>query len=176
MNGETGLVVRWSLIVITAVILQVGVVPQFLVFGVVCDLLLLIAMCAGVVGGPERGAIVGFWCGLLFDLMRGTGALGLSALAYTLAAAAVGALMIQVLQMRRLLAMAVVATGSAAGTLLFAVEGQLFGEHTLTTPRIWTIIAVIAFVNGALATPALRACRWAERRDESAPVLGSIDV
>jgi rod shape-determining protein MreD len=152
------------------------VVPQFQVLGVTCDLMLLVAMCAGIVGGPERGAIVGFWCGLLLDLARGTGALGLSALAYTVAAAAVGALMIQVLQMRRLLAMAVVATGSAAGVLLYAVGGQLFGEHTLSTPRLWTIILVIALVNGLLAPIALRPCRWAERRDDSAPVLGSIDV
>jgi rod shape-determining protein MreD len=176
MTGEGGLVARWSVIVITALLLQVGVVPQFQVVGVTCDIMLLVAMCAGVVGGPERGAIVGFWCGLLLDLARGTGALGLSALAYTVAAAAVGALMIQVLQMRRLLAMVVVAAGSAAGTLLYAVGGELFGENTLETPRLWTIIAVVALVNGLLAPLALRPCRWAERRDDSAPVLGSIDV
>jgi rod shape-determining protein MreD len=176
VNGELGLVTRWSVIIITTLLLQVGVVPQFQVLGVTCELLLLISLCAGVVGGPERGAIVGFWCGLALDLARGTGALGLSALAYTLTAAAVGALMIQVLQMRRLLAMAVVATGSAAGTLLYAVGGELFGEDTLSTPHLWRIIAVTAFVNGLLAPLALRPCRWAERRDDSAPVLGSIDV
>jgi rod shape-determining protein MreD len=176
VTGEGGLVARWSVIVVTAVILQVGLVPQFQLLGVTFDLMLLVAMCAGVVGGPERGAIVGFWCGLLMDLARGTGALGLTALAYTITAAAVGALMIQVLQMRRLLAMAVVATGSAAGTLLFAVEGELFGEHTLSTPHLWTIIAVVALVNGLLAPLVLRPCRWAERREQDAPVLGSIDV
>jgi rod shape-determining protein MreD len=173
---ESGLVARWSVLLITALVLQVGVAPQFPVMGVVANFLLLVAVCAGVVGGPDRGAIVGFFAGLLLDLARGTGALGLSALAYTLTAAVVGALMIQVLQTRRLMSMAVVATASAAGTVLFAVGGQLFGEHDLTKPRLWTIVTVVAVVNGVLTPLVLRACRWAERRDESAPILRSIDV
>src|ERR1700759_4984433 len=165
---EGGLVARWSVLLITALVLQVGVAPQFPVLGVVADFMLLLAVCAGVVGGPERGAIVGFWSGLLFDLARGTGALGLSSLAFTLTGAVVGALMIQVLQTRRLMSMAVVATASAAGTVLFAVEGQLFGEGDLTNPRLWRFVAVVAVVTGILAPIVLRACRWAERRDETA--------
>src|ERR1700710_912930 len=115
--SEGGLIARWSVLLVTTLVLQVGVAPQFPVMGIVANFLLMVAVCAGVVGGPDRGAIVGFFAGLLLDLARGTGALGLSALAYTLVAAAVGALMIQVLQTRRLLSMAVVATASAGGTL-----------------------------------------------------------
>lgn len=168
--------VRWTLLVITALVFQVGISPEFTVVGVVANILLLVAVSAGVVGGPERGAIVGFFCGLLLDLLRGSGALGLSALAYTLVAAAVGATMTQVLVVRRWSAMGIVAAGSAAGTLLFAVEGQLFGEHTLTNPRLWTIIVVIALINGLLSPVVLRGARWAERRRDVPKVLGSIDV
>ncbi len=170
------LVARWSVLLITALVLQVGVAPQFPIFGVVADFLLLVAVCAGVVGGPDRGAIVGFWAGLLLDLARGTGALGLSALAFTLAAAMVGALMIQVLQPRRWMSMAVVTVASATGTLLFAVGGQMFGEHDLTKPKLWTIVGVVAVVNGLLSPLVLRACRWAERRIETAPNLRAIDA
>jgi rod shape-determining protein MreD len=173
---EGGLLARWSVLLVTALVLQVGVAPQFPVFGVVADYMLLVAVCAGVVGGPDRGAIVGFFAGLLLDLARGTGALGLSALAFTLTGAVVGALMIQVLQTRRLMSMAVVTTASAGGTLLFAVEGQLFGEHDLTNPHLWRIVGLVAVINGILAPLMLRACRWAERRDETAPILRSIDV
>lgn len=170
------MVARWSVLVITALVVQVGVVPQFPIMGVVANLLLLVAVSAGVVGGPERGAIVGFCCGLLLDLLRGSGALGLSALAYTLVAAAVGATMTQVLQVRRWSAMGIVAAGSATGTLLFAVEGQLFGEHTLTNSKLWTIVVVIALVNGLLSPLSLRVARWAERRHDDPKVLGAIDV
>ena len=119
---EVVLIARWSLLVITALVLQVGMAPEFRVFGVVGNLLLLVAVSGGVAGGPDRGAIVGFCCGLLMDLARGSGALGLSALAYPLVAGGVGATMTQVLQMRRLPTMGIVAAGSAVGTLLFAVE------------------------------------------------------
>ena len=170
------MIARWSLLVITALVLQVGMAPEFPVFGVVGNLLLLVAVSGGVAGGPDRGAIVGFCCGLLMDLARGSGALGLSALAYTLVAAGVGATMTQVLQMRRLPTMGIVAAGSAVGTLLFAVEGQLFGERTLTNPRLMTIVVVAALVNGALSPLALRFAAWAERRPEEPKVLGAVDV
>lgn len=173
---EVVLVVRWSVLVITALVVQVGVAPEFPVLGVVVNLMLLVAVGAGVVGGPERGAVVGFFCGLLLDLLRGSGALGLSALAYTLVGAAIGATMTQVLQVRRWSSMAIVAAGSATGTVMFAVEGQLFGERTLTNPRLWTIVTVGALLNGALSPIALRAARWAERRDDEPKVLGAIDV
>jgi len=172
--NEGSLVARWSVVVVTALLLQIGFAPNFPVFGVVPDLMLLVSVCAGVAGGPERGAIVGFFCGILFDLIR-NGTLGISSLAYTVTAAVVGALMIQVLQMRRLLAMAVVATGSAAGALLYAVGAQLFGQNTLTNPRLWTIVAVVALVNGLLSPIVLRVARWAERRDELRPALGAVD-
>lgn len=173
---EAALIARWSLLVVTALMLQVGIAPEFPVLGVVANLLLLVAVAGGVVGGAERGAIVGFFCGLLMDLARGSGALGLSALAYTLVAAAVGATMTQVLQMRRLPTMGIVAGGSALGNLLFAVEGQLFGERTLANPRLWTIVVVSALVNGALSPLVLRVAAWAERRPEEPKVLGAVDV
>lgn len=171
-----GLIARWSVLVVSTLVLQVGVAPEFQILGVVANLLLLLAVCAGAVGGPERGAIVGFCCGLLLDLARGWGALGLSALAYTLIAAGVGATMTQVLQMQRFLSMGVVAAGSAAGTLLFAIEGQLFGEHTLTNPKLWTIVIVTALVNGVLSPVALRMARWAERRDPEPKVMGAMNA
>lgn len=171
--NDVGVFARWSVLVVTALVAQVGIVPQFPVAGVVADLMLLVAVCAGVVGGPERGAILGFVCGVAFDLTR-PGPLGLSALAYTLAAAGAGAVMVQVLQPRRLLTVAVVATATAVGTLLFAVGSQLFGQHTLQNPRLWTIVSVITVVNALLALPAIRACRWAE--GTGPPLLGVVDV
>jgi rod shape-determining protein MreD len=171
--NDVGLVARWSMLVLTALVLQVGVVPQFPVAGVVADLMLLVAIAAGVVGGPERGAVMGFVCGFVFDLTR-PGPLGLSALAYTLAAAGAGGVMVQILQARRLLTVAVVATATAVGTLLFAVGSQLFGQHTLENPRLWTIVSVVTLLNGLLALPAVRASRWAEGTPP--PPLGVVDV
>ncbi len=177
MNGMTdyGMIGRWIVLVVTALVLQVGLAASFPIDGIVIDLMLLLAVCAGMVGGPERGAVVGFWCGLLYDLAR-DGKLGLSALAFTLVAYAVGALLVAVLSVRRLLSMVIAALGVAAGELLYAVEGELFGEHTLTHPRLWAIVGVNALIGGLLSPLVLRVCRWAEGPGErSSAIVGVID-
>ena len=172
---DHGLIGRWAVLVVTALILQVSVAASFPVGGVVVDLMLLLAVCAGMTGGPERGAVVGFWCGLLYDLAR-DGRLGLSALAFTLVAFGVGSLLVAVLSVRRMLAMVIAALGMAAGELLYAVEGELFGEHTLTHPRLWAIVGVNAAIGGLLSPFVLRICRWAEGPDERrSAIVGVID-
>ncbi|HKY13418.1 MAG TPA: rod shape-determining protein MreD [Microthrixaceae bacterium] len=175
MLTDWGQIVRWTLVVVTTLILQVAVAAQFPVWGVVADLMVLLAVCAGIVGGPARGAIVGFWAGLLYDLAR-DGRLGLSALAFTLVAFAVGSLLVSVLSVRRPLAMLIVGLTSAAGELLYAVGGEIFGEHTLTHPRLWVIVGVIALVNALLSPLVLRACAWAEGPEErSSAIVGILD-
>ncbi len=155
------MVVRWTAVVITTTLFQVGIAPQFPLFGVVADVMLLVSIAAGVAAGPQRGAIIGFWLGLFYDLMR-PGPLGISALAYTLTAFAVGSLLVAVLTVRRTLAALVVFVASMLGTLLFATTSELFGQNTLGSPRLWTIVFVVAFINMILSVVAVPIGRWAE--------------
>ena len=63
--------------------------------------------------------------------------------------------------------MAVVATGSAAGVALYAVGGEVFGEHTLATPGSGRSSS-----SSPRQRPARRShrpCRWAERRRRLGP-------
>jgi len=166
---------RWTILVVTALVLQVAIAASFPIGGVVIDFMLLIAVCAGMVGGPQRGAVVGFWSGLLYDLAR-DGRLGLSALAFTLVAFGVGSLLVAVLSVRRGLSMVIAGLGMAAGELLYAVEGELFGEHTLSNPRLWAIVGINALIGGLLSPLVLRVCRWAEGPGErSSAIVGVID-
>lgn len=172
---DFGMIGRWALLIVTTLIAQVAVAAQFPVFGVVVDLMALLAVCAGMVAGPQRGAVVGFWAGLLFDLSR-DGRLGLAALAFTITAFAVGSLVVSVLSVRRLLAMVIATAGVAAAQLLYAVVGELFGAHTLNNPRLWTIVAVTSVVGGLLSPVALACCRWADGPEErSSAMVGVVD-
>ena len=119
-------------------------------------------------------AVPAFFAGLAYDLMR-PGPLGLSALAFSLVGFAVGSLLVSVLQVRRWLAAGIVVVATMVGELTAAVGAQLFGQNTLTNPRLWTIVAVVALVNGLLSPIVLRVARWAERRDELRPALGAVD-
>ena len=82
---------------LVALTLQLGVASSITFFGVQADLLLLVAIAAGIAAGPDRGAAIGFAAGLAYDLMLQT-PFGLSALTYALIAYLVGSLQDSVLR------------------------------------------------------------------------------
>jgi len=153
---------RWTLVIVVVFILQIGLVTQIHLFGVVPDVMVVLAVCAGLSGGGQRGAVVGFWIGLLFDLPRTEHPLGLSALAYCLVAFVAGTAQVVVLQSGRAMSMTIVAAASLVGVLLFAVESQIFGGDALTNPHLATILGVSAIVGAALSRIGLRVAGWAD--------------
>jgi rod shape-determining protein MreD len=161
VTPDRGPLLRWVLLVSTAYLVQVGVVVDLSIFGVHPDLMLLVAASAGIVAGPARGAEVGFASGLLADLVL-QGPLGTTALAYAVVGFGAGAVGEALMRTSRAISVAVVTAASAAGTLLYALLGQLLGQRTLSDPRLWSIVAIVALCNAALCLPALAASRWAE--------------
>ena len=82
---------RVLVVLLVAVVLHVSVLTEVHVAGVHPELLLLVAISAGLTAGPERAATLGFLAGLLADLFLPT-PMGLSALAYCLVAFGVASL------------------------------------------------------------------------------------
>ena len=161
MNIELRSLLRWVLIVSVALVLQIGLVTDLRIYGVHPDLMLLLAVCAGLEGGPGRGAGVGFACGLLFDLFL-PGRFGVTALALTLTGYGAGVAGDTVVRPARWISVGLVALTSAAGTLVYAAIGQLLGQHSLSDPRLGVIVGIVAATNGLLSLPALAVCRWAD--------------
>lgn len=153
---------RWAAVIVVVFVLQVGLLSQVRIFGIIPDAMVVLAVCAGLSGGGQRGAVVGFWIGLLYDMPRTEHPLGLSALAYCLVAFAVGIAQVVVLQSGRAISMAIVAGGSVAGVLLFAIESQIFGGDALTDPRLMRMFGVAALVGAALSRIGLRVAGWAD--------------
>ena len=79
---------RAATLVLVAVVVQVGAAPVVSLFGVHPEVLLLLAVAAGVAAGPDRGAFAGFVLGLGYDVFLQS-PFGLTALVY--AAVAYGA-------------------------------------------------------------------------------------
>jgi rod shape-determining protein MreD len=158
---ELSLVGRWTLVLVTTLVLQAGLMSQITIGGVVPDLMVTIAVCAGLTGGAQRGAIVGFWAGLLLDLAR-PGPVGISALSMCLVAFAAGTVQVMVVQSGKLISMMLVAAASGLGVLVFAVGGEVFGGDTLTHPHLFTIVVVVALISGLLSRLGLRLAGWAE--------------
>jgi len=97
-------------------------------------------------------------------------------LMFTITAFVVGSLLVSVLSVKRGMAMVIAAAGCATAELLYAVGGEMFGEHTLSNPHLWRIVGVIAVIGGLLSPLMLRVCRWAEGPEErSSAIVGVID-
>ena len=132
-------------------------------FDVITDLLLGLSATAGVIGGPERGALVGFFYGILFDLALVT-PFGLSALTYSLVGFFVGLVKTSItVGQAWWLTMLLVSFGSAVGVLLFAVLGTLIGEPGWIQPELIRVAIVVGAVNGLLAPLMVPVQRWTLR-------------
>jgi rod shape-determining protein MreD len=147
-------------VLLLAVILHTAVLPQLRFFGVGADILLLCGIAAGIAAGPERGATVGFCCGLLADCFLQT-PFGLSALVYCLVGWAVGSFQTTILHATWWIPVATVVVASALGTLLFAAVGAVVGQEQLISHRLPLIIGLVAVLNGVLGPVVVRAMRWA---------------
>ena len=123
------------------------------------DIVLLVAIAAGLESDAEQGAIVGFFAGLTFDLLLDT-PVGLSAL---------------VVQPGRVRGRHVAGLGAArrpggspswsrcwparSAVLIFALLDEVSGQATVDPARLPAIVGVVAVLNGLLSRPA----RWAMR-------------
>lgn len=156
--------VKVGAVILTTLILQVSLFSKFSYDGARPDLMVLLAIAAGFVAGPDRGAIVGFASGLAIDVLLAT-PFGLSALVYTIVGYLVGAIGGTVLRASWWIGPVVVALASAVAMVLYALVGELVGVATLDGAPLTAIVVVVGAVNLALAPVAIRALTWSRTDD-----------
>ncbi|HTN99201.1 MAG TPA: rod shape-determining protein MreD [Microthrixaceae bacterium] len=161
MNADAGVVLRWTVLVTAMFVMQVGFLNDMRIFGVHPEIMLLLSICAGMVGGPERGAGVGFFCGLLVDLTL-NGSLGVTALSLTLVGFFVGVIEGGVMRATKALSVLIAVLASVVGVLLYAALSELLGAHSLSDPKLWSIVAIVGTLNGVMCIPVLALARKVE--------------
>jgi rod shape-determining protein MreD len=147
-------------ILLAAVIVHTAVAPQLRFFGVAADVMLLLAIAAGITAGAERGAALGFAAGLLADCFLQT-PFGLSALTYSLVAYGVGAFQATILHTGRWIPMLTALVASTLGVVLFALLGLVLGQDYLVSLRLITVAGLVGLLNALLSPLAVRLMRWA---------------
>lgn len=168
--------VRIGLLLLIAVLVQTTLASDLRVAQVTPDLVVLVVICAGLTGGTEAGAWVGFWGGLLYDMFLATTPVGLFALTYCLIGAGIGALRASVLQERRSLLPLAAFAGTAASVLLFVAVGDVLGQTQLVGGgRSWLIRVMIveSLWNAVLALPAGYIYAWVGRGSVGAERVGA---
>src|SRR5690349_18376428 len=128
--------------------------------GVIAVPLLLLAIAAGIAGGPDRGAMVGFFAGITYDLLVDN-PIGLTALAFCLVGFVVGRYQATVVRSARWVSMSIAALASAGGMVLYIAVGQLVNQVNFLQRPLWPVILVVSVINGLLSPLAIIIMRWA---------------
>ncbi len=164
-DGPLVVAARVSLLLVLALTFQLSVASRVEVLGVQGDILVVVAVAAGLATGPARGATLGFVAGLSFDLLLQS-PFGLSALTYAIVAYVAGSLQDSVLRAAWWIPVVTAATASAVGVILYGVFGTVVGEDLLEMSLL-RIALVVGTLNALAAPFVLRAVRWATGTSDS---------
>jgi rod shape-determining protein MreD len=143
-------------------------------FGVIVQVVMAFAACAGAVGGPERGAITGFTLGIMFDLSVGS-PLGSSAITMGLAGYLAGLVDLIRIDTTWWMAAIFVGVGTGAGEATVPVVRRFIGEQDAFAVKLATIVPVVAIAAAAMSLALVPLARWAlkiERPEWKVPVGG----
>ncbi|HVA74666.1 MAG TPA: rod shape-determining protein MreD [Acidimicrobiales bacterium] len=145
MSAHTLARLRIAVLLVVATVLQTALASDLRVAGVAPDLMVLVAVLAGLAGGSEAGAVVGFFSGLLMDMFLASTPLGLSALTYCVIGALIGTARASVMPERSLVVPVTAMLATAAAVLLFVAFGEILGQgQLLDAGGSWLIrVAVI---------------------------------
>ena len=124
------------------------------------DAMLLFAVCAGLVGGSEVGAVLGFVAGLITDLFV-QAPLGLSALVFSLIGFAVGSFRSNLIRDIWWIPPTTAFAASATGVLLYGVLGAVVGQSQYVRPHLLTTALVVGVMNAVLSLALVRLTGWA---------------
>jgi rod shape-determining protein MreD len=151
---------RMTLVMILVLAVQLSLMPGLRIAGASADLMLLFALAGAMVTGPERGAVLGFFVGLGFDLFLTT-PFALSALTYCLAGWVVGRVQVGILKNSAAVPMVTVGAATAVSVVAYALLARVFGDALLPTGTLIRVVLVETAFNVFFAPVALRICRWA---------------
>jgi rod shape-determining protein MreD len=151
---------RPAFVVFVLLTLQTTLFADLDIFGAKGDVMLLLPIAAGINGGRDRGAIVGFISGLTLDLVVHGTPTGFFALGYTIIGYIVGMAQAGVLRAAWWIPVLTAFGGSVLGVVTLAILGKFLGLEGLFDRHLLTIAGVVAVINAALVLPMMRVVRW----------------
>lgn len=157
-----GPIIRLVPLAIILLSIQRNLFTQLEVAGVVVQLVLAFVVTCGAVGGSERGAIAGFVCGGIFDLVEGL-QLGTATTAFTLAGIFAGLLALIIPEPSWWLVSITAAISAAIGEIGIPTVRAFVGIADPWDPRLWRIVPIVAAAAAVLAPLLMPLARWGLR-------------
>ena len=128
--------------------------------GIHPDVMVVLPIAAGIVGGPGRGASVGFGTGLVADLLL-SAPFGLSALVGCLVGFGVGLSTVALDRSAWWLPPVAAFGASALYEVVYAALGSVLGQPQMLHVNVVGIVLLVSVVNALVAVPAVRMVGWA---------------
>jgi len=148
-------------VIVLSMFIQDVLLNQIVILGSHPDLMLVLPITAGIAGGAEVGAVIGFFGGIAADLVLST-PFGLSALAYVVIGYAVGSFIASPLGHDFYSARVFGTTlGCIFGTLFYAVVAAFIGQPGILNSQLIVTTVIVGLGGLALAIPVFRAWGWA---------------
>lgn len=160
MSSGTLIAGKVALLCLVALVLQLTVFVDVRVAGVAPELPALIAVLAGLAAGSDRGSLIAFCVGLIWDVYLPT-PLGLAAISFALAAYTVGVIESGLFHDTRIQAVVMVFFATAGAVTLYAVLGEILGQGGLVDDELVGIVLIASLINAALAPLVSPLMRWA---------------
>ena len=160
MNDSNFAGLKVPLAMLLVLVLQSSLLTEMRLGVVRPNAMILLPITAGMIGGSERGAVIGFFAGMLSDLFLQT-PMGLSALTYAIVGFTVGSLHTGVLRAAWWIGPLTSMAASAFGVLLFVVIGAMVGVAHLVRPDLAIIVFGVALINAPLSIAVIRLMHWA---------------
>ncbi len=168
-------VLRVIAVYMAALLLQLTLFVEVRVVGVAPELPAMVAILAGLLAGAHRGSMAAFGAGLMWDVYLPT-PLGLAAVSFALVAFGLGSITEDLFHDTRTQTGLLVFAGTAASVAVYAVLGEVVGQHGLLGDDLLTIVLVSSAFNAVLSLAAAPAMRWAlwGRRARARPSTGIV--
>lgn len=151
---------RVFLVYMAALLLQLTLFVEVRVVGVAPKLPALVAVLAGLLGGAQKGSLVAFGAGLMWDVYLPT-PLGLAAVSFALVAFGLGSVTQDLFHDTRVQTALLAFAGTAASVAVYAVLGEVVGQRGLLDDDLLRIVLVSSAFNAVLSLVVAPAMRWA---------------
>ena len=151
---------RTLAVILGFLLVQLVLLPDVRLGTIRGDAFVALAIAVGLVGGPERGAGIGFIGGLVADLFLET-PFGLTALVLSLVGFAVGMLQSLIIRSAWWIPVSIALLVGTASAALWALAGAVVGMPEMVTPRLGVIAPVVGIFAAILCPVGMRALRWA---------------
>ena len=162
---------RAALVVLLALLVQQALLDHLRIAGTHPDVILLVAVAAGYVGGAGRGSIVGFGAGVAADLLLPT-TFGMTALVGAVLAYGIAVTTSSLVRSSVALQVVTGAAGTAAGLCLYATLGAVLGYPAMLNHDLVPALAVSTPVASVLSVPTMRLVAWAITTESAARKAG----